>query len=286
MVDEGLERFGTRAVQLGLAVACLGLGVVALARALGQTEPLAAWADGLGAVPLGESWGLGLGATLLLAGGSFAVGRLVPLAAGLLAVLALASIVTGGVGRLGGALDVGLLGAALSLVAVPASVAARLPTRLAALLDPARPAPRRFALRLGLGLTFALGGWRLLTAPSWHADLLAASGGIAGWPLIGSERPLGLLLWLGAGEVLLSILLVYGPPARVASALAAVLLVLSLLALHTPSLLAAKTIGLLGAAVAGYCWASGLRQLGDTSIGWLRPATAPPGSATDPPGAG
>lgn len=275
-----LESFGTRALAGGLAAACIGLGFIALARALGVAEPLAAWADGLGAVPLGATWGIGLGGLLLGLGLLFLLPRGRAVAAAGLAVLTAGSLLTGGLGRLGAIQDIGLLGAALSLVALPPAACARLPRRLGRLLDPARPAPRRLALRLGLGATFLLVGWDTLVQASWYADLVVASGGIDGWPLVGSSRPTGLLLWLGATELLLSVLLVYGPPARLASALAAVLLTLDLLALHTPSLLAFKALGLLGAAVAGYCWASGLRQLSDTSIGWLRagnPSAPPPG---------
>jgi hypothetical protein len=76
-------------------------------------------------------------------------------------------------------------------------------------------------------------------------------------------------------ELFLSGLLVWGPPARLASALAAVLLVLDVLALHTPSLLVAKALGLLGMAVAGYCWASGAAALENAQIGWLRTPARP-----------
>jgi hypothetical protein len=41
-------------------------------------------------------------------------------------------------------------------------------------------------------------------------------------------------------------------------------------------------VGLLGAAVAGYCWASGARALENAQIGWLRAAAdAPPRPVTN-----
>jgi uncharacterized membrane protein YphA (DoxX/SURF4 family) len=159
-----------------------------------------------------------------------------------------------------------------------------LPPRLAALVpqpplgingsEHSPTSAQRLALRLGLALTFLLTGVDTVTHSAWYGDLLGATGGIAGWPMSGGS-PTGLLLWLGTGEVFLAGLLVWGPPARLASAFAAVLILLDLLALHTPSLLAAKAVGLLGAAVAGYCWASGARTLENAQIGWLRAAADP-----------
>jgi hypothetical protein len=117
---------------------------------------------------------------------------------------------------------------------------------------------------------FLLAGWGKFADMRWYADLLAASGGVAGWPLVGGLGTVGALQVLGMGELLLCGLLVWGPPARLASALAAVLLVLDVLALHAPSLLVAKALGLLSMAVAGYCWASGAAALENAQIGWLR----------------
>jgi uncharacterized membrane protein YphA (DoxX/SURF4 family) len=282
---DGLEAFGTRSVRWGLGVAALGLGASALARALGATEPLAAWAGGLGAVPVGAPVGIALAVVLLLAGALLLVGRGAGYAAAALAVLLLVSLLLAPPGALGTNLDLGLLGAALSLVALPRALAGHLPRRLAALIPPASvgnargehspTSAQRLALRLGLALTFLLTGLDTVTHSSSYADLLTATGGIAGWPL-GGGSPTGLLLWLGTGEVFLTGLLVWGPPARLASAIAAVLVLLDLLALHTPSLLAAKAVGLFGAAIAGYCWASGARALENAQIGWLRPPAEPP----------
>ena len=270
MADGGaLERFGTRALQLGLGGASLGLGAVALARALGLVEPLADWAGGLGAVPVGAPAAIPLGAALLLSGALLVASRLVPLAAGALALLTAVSLVQGGVGSLAAILDIALWAAALSLVTLPPGLGKRLPPRLAPLLDPARPGPRQVVLRLGLCLTFLLASWDLLTHPSRYLDLLAATGGLGGWPL-GGGRPMGPLLWLGTTQLLLAGLLIYGPPVRLASLVAALLVALDLLLLHTPAALTAKALGVLGAAVATYCWTSGLRHLEATSIGWLR----------------
>jgi hypothetical protein len=264
------------------------MGAVALGRALGVSEPLAAWAGGLGAVPVGAPLGAALAVGLLAIGGLLLFGRAAGYAAGGLAALLLASLALAPPGTLGSNLDLGLLGAALSLVALPRALLARLPPRLATLFpqpplgrDGGEGSPtsaQRLALRLGLALTFLLTGLDTVTHSAWYGELLAATGGIAGWPMSGGS-PTGLLLWLGTGEVFLAGLLVWGPPARLASALAAVLIVLDLLALHTPSLLAAKAVGLLGAAVAGYCWASGARALENAQIGWLRAAA----DATPPP---
>jgi uncharacterized membrane protein YphA (DoxX/SURF4 family) len=281
-----LETFGTRAVRLGLGIASLGLGAVALARALGAAEPLAAWAAGLGAVPAGSPAAVPLAVALLLVGALLLLDRAAGYAAGALALLLIGSLLLDHPGTLGANLDLGLLGGALSLCALSAALASRLPARARALVPPSTASRRlghsptsaqRLALRLGLAATFLLTGLDTFAHTSWYADLLAATGGIGGWP---GGSPTGLLLWLGTGEVFLSGLLVWGPPARLASAIAAVLLVLDLLALHTPSLLAAKTIGLLGAAVAGYCWARGATALGNAQIGWLRAsAEAPPRSS-------
>src|SRR5579875_1662627 len=168
------------------------------------------------------------------------------------------------------------LGAALLLMG--GLLVARLPRGLAALVDPHRPGPRQVVLRLGLALTLLLASWELLTHPARYLDLLATTGGLGGWPL-GGGRPLGPLLWVSTVQLLLGALLVYGPPVRLASLLTALLVGLELLLLHTPSALAAKAVGVVGAAIASYCWASGVRQLTDTSIGWLRARESPP----DPP---
>ncbi|HZS01058.1 MAG TPA: hypothetical protein VFE37_20240 [Chloroflexota bacterium] len=276
---DGLERFGTRSVRGALGLASVGLGAVALGRALGAADPLAAWASGLGAVPLGAPSGIALAVVLLLCGALLLGGRGAGFAAAALAVVLLASLLLDHPGTLGANLDLGLLGAALSLVSLPPLLHARLPRRLAALLpetvagggEPAPSGAQKLALRVGLALTFLLSGLDTVTRSGWYGDLLTATGGIGGWPVSGGS-PTGLLLWLGTGEVFLAGLLVWGPPARLASAIAAVLVLLDLLALHTPSLLAAKAVGLLGAAVAGYCWASGARALENAQIGWLRAA--------------
>jgi len=268
-------------VRLSLALACIGLGLIALLRALGHAEPLAEWAGGLGAAPPDAPLAVPLALALLVVGVLLVTDRLVPLAAAALAVLLGGSLLVVHPGALGATLDVGLLGAALSLLALPAAAAARLPRPLARLVDPADPTLRRLALRLGLALTFLLAGWGKFADTSWYLGLLDAAGGVAGWPLIGGLRPTALLLYLGAGEVLLSGLLVWGPPARLASALAAVLLALDLVLLHSPAVLAFKTLGLLGAAVAGYCWASGATALENAQITWLRGAA--PTDARQPP---
>ncbi|HLH23165.1 MAG TPA: hypothetical protein VK066_11620 [Chloroflexota bacterium] len=275
----GLEVFGTRSVRGGLGLASVGLGAVVLGRALGVADPLAAWAAGLGAVPLGAPAGIALAAGLLLVGALLLLGRGAGYAAAALALLLLASLLLDHPGTLGANLDLGLLGAALSLVTLPPALRKRAPARLAALVpastgrgEPSPSSAQRLALRLGLALTFLLSGLDVFAHTSWYADLLTTTGGIAGWPM-GGGSPTGLMLWLGTGEVFLSGLLVWGPPARLASAIAAVLLVLDLLALHTPGLLTAKAVGLLGAAIAGYCWASGATALENAQIGWLR-ATA------------
>jgi uncharacterized membrane protein YphA (DoxX/SURF4 family) len=278
MDDGRLEAFGTRAVRLGLALASLGLGALALARALGWTGPLAAWDGGLGAVPPGEPLGIVLAAVLLVLGGLLVADRAVPYAALTLAGLLVASLALNPPGALGAIQDLGLLGAALGLFVLPLAALARLPVPLARLI-----ARHRLALRVGLALAFLLAGWGKFANTDWYVDLLAASGGVAGWPLVGGLRPTALVLYLGAGELFLSGLLVWGPPARLASALAAVVLLLDLLALHDPSLLAAKTLGLLGAAIAGYCWASGATALENAQIGWLRAGGR--GPAPDAPGA-
>jgi uncharacterized membrane protein YphA (DoxX/SURF4 family) len=284
-----LDAFGTRVARLGLAAASLGLGAIALLRALGVAEPLAAWADGLGATPPGNPLDVGLAVVLLGAGALLAADRAVPYAAALLAALLFGSLLVAHPGVLGATLDLGLLGTALSLLALPAPLAARWPRPLRRFVVPGEPGTRRLALRLGLALTFLLAGWGKFADTAWFNALLEASGGLVGWPLVGGVRPTALLLWLGTGEVLLSGLLVWGPPARLASAVAAVLLALDLLVLHTPSLLAAKTLGLLGAAVAGYCWASGATALENAQIGWLRASPRgdpPPDAPPLPPGAG
>ncbi len=272
-----LEAFGRDSARVALGAASLGAGGVALIRAVGGREPLAAWASGLGAVPPGDPLAVGLAMLLSLAGALLLAGRLVGLAAGSLALLLAASLVLDHPGPLGATQDVGLLGAALALVTLPPAWRARLPRRLAGALGPTEPAAGRgalqhVALRLGLALTFLLAGWGKFASTTWYADLLAAVGGPAGWPLVGGLGTTALLLWLGTGELFLSGLLVWGPPARLASACAAVLLVLDLAALHTPALLTAKAVGLLGAAVAGYCWASGATALENAEIGWLRAA--------------
>ena len=279
MAAEGaLEQFGTRVLECGLSAASLGLGATVLVRALGGNEPLADWATGLGTIPPGTPMGIALGAALLLMGGLLAARRLVPLASGALALLTLVSLLRGGIDGLGSSLDCALLGGALSLVTLPAATVARLPRGLAALVDPHRPGPRQVVLRLGLALTLLLASWELLTHPARYLDLLATTGGLGGWPL-GGGRPLGPLLWVSTVQLLLGALLVYGPPVRLASLLTALLVGLELLLLHTPSALAAKAVGVVGAAIASYCWASGVRQLTDTSIGWLRARESPP----DPP---
>jgi uncharacterized membrane protein YphA (DoxX/SURF4 family) len=137
-------------------------------------------------------------------------------------------------------------------------------------------------MRLGPALVFLLAGWGKFANTGWYADLLAASGGTAGWPVVGGWGTTGLLLWLGTAELFLSGLIVWGPPARLASAVAAVLLTLDILALHTPGLLVMKAVGLLGAAVAGYCWASGATALENAQIGWLR-AAGHDGNPDSPP---
>jgi uncharacterized membrane protein YphA (DoxX/SURF4 family) len=339
----GLEAFGTRSLRWGLGAASVGVGLVALGRALGAAEPLAPWADGLGAVPLGAPLGIALAVALLGVGALLLAGRLVSLAAGLLALLLVGGLVVAPPGWLGAIQDLGLLGGALALTVVPPAWLARLPSRLAVAVAPAAPLPalpsadpddvaraspagaaplpavpeaaphdvpsaraagtgpllagqppaamadartpgpgnlQRLALRVGLALTFLLAGWGKFANTAWYADLLAASGGVAGWPLIGGLGATGALLWLGTGEILLSGLLVWGPPARLASALAALLLALDVLALHAPALVVCKAVGLLGAAIAGYCWASGATVLENAQIGWLRAsarADAPPG---------
>jgi uncharacterized membrane protein YphA (DoxX/SURF4 family) len=278
-------------VRGGLGLASVGLGAVALGRALGAADPLAAWAAGLGAVPLGAPLGIALAAVLLLCGALLLSGRGVGYAAAALAVVLLGSLLLDHPGTLGANLDLGLLGAALSLVSLPLALGARLPPRAATLLaegtgrsgrrEHSPSSAQRLALRLGLALTFLLTGLDTVTQSGWYGELLSATGGIGGWPVSGGS-PTGLLLWLGTGEVFLAGLLVWGPPARLASAIGATLILLDLLALHTPSLLAAKAVGLLGAAVAGYCWASGARALENAQIGWLRAAAeAPPRPTTN-----
>lgn len=269
MDDGRLEAFGTRAVRVGLALASLGLGALALARALGWTGPLAAWDGGLGAVPPGEPLGIVLAAVLLVLGSLLLADRGVPYAALTLAALLVASLALNPPGTLGAIQDLGLLGAALGLFVLPSSALARLSVPLARLVA-GLVVRRRLALRVGLALTFLLAGWGKFANTDWYVDLLAASGGVAGWPLVGGQPPTALVLYLGVSELFLSGLLVWGPPARLASALAAVVLLLDLLALRVPSLLAAKTLGLLGAAIAGYCWASGATALENAQIGWLR----------------
>ena len=281
---DGLEAFGTRSVRGGLGFAALGMGAVALARALGITEPLAAWAGGLGAVPVGAPLGAALAVGLLLIGVLLLLGRATGYAASALALLLLGSLVLDHPGTLGPYLDLGLLGAALSLSPIPTALARALRRRRGGassdsqVVDGAEEvspsSAQRLALRLGLALTFLLTGLDTVTHSAWYGDLLVATGGIAGWPMSGGS-PTGLLLWLGTGEVFLAGLLVWGPPARLASAVAAVVILLDLLALHTPSLLAVKAVGLLGAAVAGYCWASGVKALENAEIGWLRAAADP-----------
>jgi uncharacterized membrane protein YphA (DoxX/SURF4 family) len=282
MDDGRLEAFGTRAVRLGLALASLGLGALTLTRALGWAGPLAAWDGGLGAVPPGEPLGIVLAALLLVLGSLLVADRGVPYAALALAGLLVASLALNPPGTLGAIQDLGLLGAALSLFVLPLPTLARLPGPLARLCA-GLIARRRLALRVGLALAFLLAGWGKFANTDWYVDLLAAGGGVAGWPLVGGVRPTALVLYLGAAELFLSGLLVWGPPARLASALAAVVLLLDLLALRDPSLIAAKTLGLLGAAIAGYCWASGATALENAQIGWLRAGTR--GPAPDAPGA-
>jgi uncharacterized membrane protein YphA (DoxX/SURF4 family) len=282
MDDGRLEAFGTRAVRLGLGLASLGLGALTLARALGWAGPLAAWDGGLGAVPAGEPLGIVLAAVLLVLGAALVVDRGVPYAVLTLAVLLIASLALNPPATLGAIQDLGLLGAALGLFVLPSATLARLPLPLARLLA-GLIARRRLALRIGLALVFLLAGWGKFANTDWYVDLPAASGGVAGWPLVGGVRPTALVLYLGAAEIFLSGLLVWGPPARLASALAAVVLLLDLLALRDPSLIAAKTLGLLGAAIAGYCWASGATALENAQIGWLRAGAR--GPAPDAPGA-
>jgi uncharacterized membrane protein YphA (DoxX/SURF4 family) len=278
-----LEAFGTRSLRWGLGAASVGMGAVALARALGAVEPQAPWAGGLGALPVGAPLGVGLAVVLLTVGALLLVGRALSLAAGALALLLLGSLAVAPPGTLGAIQDLGLLGGALALVVLPPAWLARLPARLAAGLAPPTPGSlHRLALRLGLALAFLLAGWAKFADTTWYADLLAASGGVAGWPLVGGLGTTGALLWLGMAELFLSGLLVWGPPARLASALAAVLLLLDVLALHAPSLLVAKALGLLGMAIAGYCWASGAAALENAQIGWLRTPARP----DTPPDAG
>jgi hypothetical protein len=267
--DGTLARVGSRALELGLGVAALGLGAAALLRAVGSSEPLAAWASGLGAVPVGAPAGIAVGVALLVAAGLLAASRLVPLAGGIVALLALASLVHGGLDGLAATLDVALLTGALGLIRLPRESVARLPRPLAVLVDPDRPGARPVVLRLGLALTLLLASWELLTHPARYLDLLAATGGLGGWPL-GGGRPLSPLLWLGTVQLLLGALLIYGPPVRLASLITALLVAFEVLLLHTPSVLAAKGLGIVGAALASYCWASGVRQVPDTTIGWLR----------------
>jgi hypothetical protein len=268
-VEGALARAGSRALELGLGVAVLGLAAAALLRALGGSEPLAAWASGLGTVPVGAPAGIAVGVALLVAAGLLAASRLVPLAGGVVAVLALASLAHGGLDGLAATLDIALLAAALSLVRLPRGTVSRLPRPLAALVDPERVGTRPVVLRLGLALTLLLASWELLTHPARYLDLLAATGGLGGWPL-GGGRPLSPLLWVGTLQLLLGALLIYGPPVRLASLITALLVAFEVLLLHTPSVLAAKGIAVVGAAIASYCWASGVRQIPETTIGWLR----------------
>jgi uncharacterized membrane protein YphA (DoxX/SURF4 family) len=284
------ETFGTRALRLGLGLASLGCGAVALARAVGVVGPLAPWSEGLGAVPFGEPLGNVLGAALVAIGMLLLARRAVSSAAGALAAFLVGSLVLSPPGMLGAIQDLGLLGGALALVALPAPLAARLPRRLAACFPvvashQAAAAPtssQALLLRLGLALTFLLAGWEKFVNTAWYADLLAATGGLAAWPVLGGWTTTGLLLWLGTIELFLCGLIVYGPPVRLASATAVLLIALGILALHTPSLLVAKAIGLLGAALAAYAWATGVTVLENAQIGWLRaagrqePADGPP----------
>jgi uncharacterized membrane protein YphA (DoxX/SURF4 family) len=276
MGDEGLEGFGTTALRLGLGGASLGMGAVALARGLGWDGPLAPWASGLGAAPLGEPLNFALAAALLILGWLLVADKAAAYVALALAVLLAASLVVSPPGTLGSIQDLGLLGGAIALIVFPSSTLARLPAPLTGLLA-AIAAHRRLALRLGLALVFLLTGWGKFADTSSYVDLLAATGGVAGWPVVGGQSPTALMLYVGAGELFLSGLLLWGPPARLASAIASVVLLLVLLGLHVPSMLTAKAIGLLGAAIAGYCWASGATALENAQIGWLRASA--PGSA-------
>ncbi len=269
MGDGELEAFGTRALRLGLGGASLGLGAVALARGLGWAGPLAPWASGLGAAPLGEPLSFALALALLGVGWLLVADRAASAAALALAALLVASLVLNPPGTLGAIQDLGLLGGSLALLAFSPSTLARLPAPLAGLLA-AVMARRRLALRLGLALVFLLAGWGKFADTGTYVGLLEATGGAAGWPLVGGLKPTALVLYLGAGELFLSGLLLWGPPARLASAIASVLLVLDLLGLHVPGLLTAKVLGLLGGTLAGYCWASGATVLENAQIGWLR----------------
>jgi uncharacterized membrane protein YphA (DoxX/SURF4 family) len=267
-VDEGrLAAFGTAALRVGLGAACLGLALGALLRALGMAGPLAPWEGGLGAVPLGAPLGDLLALVLLVLGGLLLLERAVPLAALALAALLVVSLLLDPPSRLGPIQDLGLLGGALGLLALPAALLPRLPPPLlqAAVFVVTR---RRTLVRVGLALVFLLAGWGAFSNTSWYADLLSAGGSV----LLGGARPTALLLYAGAGELLLSGLLLWGPPARLASAVATVFVVVTILLLGAPSLLMAKALGLLGAAVAGYCWISGVTTLENAQIGWLRAA--------------